>query len=68
MLRQIFCFVFASALLGGGLYMLYDEVFIAHVLMARLIVIALFFTILGGYWLWLDFGEPLWKRLTNSAS
>jgi hypothetical protein len=62
-IRQIFCFLFAGALFGGGLLMLYDEVFVGHAFIGRYLLLALFLTILGGYWLWIDFGEPLLKRL-----
>lgn len=63
MLRQIICFIVAAAMFGGGLFIPWDEAFIAHVLIFRMIAVGAFLTFIGGYWLWLDFGEPALRSL-----
>ena len=67
MLRQIICFLVAAAMCLGGAYILFDEAFIAHVLIIRMIAVGGFLTFIGGFWLWIDFGEPVWKRLTSRS-
>ena len=65
MVRLIICFLVASAMLGGGLYILWDAIFIAHLSLLRMAAVGVFLTFIGGVWLWTDFGEPLLRRMTG---
>ncbi|HVZ99338.1 MAG TPA: hypothetical protein VG841_03370 [Caulobacterales bacterium] len=62
--RQVICFVVAAALFCAGLDILYDEAFVAQQILGRAVVIGLFLLFIGALWLWVDFGAPLWRRLT----
>lgn len=61
-MRQVVGFILASALLGGGLYLLYLQLFIAQGFAGVLLVAGGFFVFLGGAWLWADFIAPALKR------
>lgn len=64
MIRKIVAFVVAAGLFGGGLYMVFDSVFVAPLggISIRLVGIAAFFILIGGVWLWTDYIAPLWRR------
>jgi len=62
MIRQIVCFIVAAAMFGFGLWILYNTVIVEGVSSLRGCAIGLFVCSIGGIWLWVDFGEPLFKR------
>jgi len=62
-MRLVICFLVAGAMFVGGLYVFWDSIFVAHLASLRLTAIGAFLTFLGGVWLWVDFGEPLVRRL-----
>ncbi len=65
-MRQIICFVVAAAMFGGGLYILWDSIFVAHLALLRMAVVGAFLAFIGGVWLWVDFGKPLVHRVTGA--
>ncbi len=65
-MRQIICFVVASAMFAGGLYILWDSIFVAHLALLRMAIVGGFLAFIGGVWLWIDFGRPLVDRLIGT--
>ncbi len=65
-MRQIICFVVAAAMFGGGLYILWDSIFVAHLALLRMAVVGVFLAFIGGVWLWVDFGAPLMRRVIGA--
>lgn len=61
-MRRAIGFVIASALLVGGLYLLYIELFAAQVIVGRITLAGAFLTFLGGAWLWADYINPNRER------
>lgn len=43
--------------------MIYDELFAASFIMGRVMLMGLSLTLLGGYWLWIDFAAPALRGL-----
>jgi hypothetical protein len=64
-MRQVLSFVFASALLIGGLYLLYMELVVASVVVGKLLLVGSFVAFLGAAWLWADFISPLLRGKSN---
>jgi hypothetical protein len=58
LLRDVFVFVVAVALLLAGLYLLAAEMFLAHRIFLRLVIAGIMLTSMGGYLLWTDFIAP----------
>jgi hypothetical protein len=58
-MRQVVSFTVASALLMGGLYLLYIELMVAAIVMGKLVIAGAFVAFLGAAWLWADFIAPL---------
>lgn len=58
-MRLVFSFLLASALFGAGLYLLFLEVFVARIIMGRMLAIGGLLLAAGGAWLWADFVGPL---------
>jgi hypothetical protein len=58
LLRDVFVFVVAIALLLAGLYLLTAEMFLAHRVFLRLVIAGVMLTAIGGYLLWVDFIAP----------
>ena len=61
-MHQAIGFILASALLGGGLYLLYLQFFIAKGFAGVLLVAGGFFVFPGVAWLWADFISPALAR------
>jgi hypothetical protein len=62
-MRQIICFLVAAAMFGGGLYILWDSIVVAHLALLRMAVVGASLAFIGGIWLWIDFGAPLVRRV-----
>jgi hypothetical protein len=55
-------------MLGGGLYLIYLELFEARVVSRKMMVVGVFLALLGGAWLWADYiARCLARRLTSST-
>ena len=63
-MRRIFCLLFASALAGGGVYLLYFQFFRSASIWAfgRVLPIGICFAGIGVFWLWTDFIAPMLGR------
>jgi hypothetical protein len=55
MIRRVLSFIFASAMLCGGLWGGYFLLFLAEKIPLGLLAGAGFFAAIGAYWLWVDF-------------
>jgi hypothetical protein len=53
--RRTICLVFALALVGAGLYLLFSIFMYAERFSSRVIGAGVLMALLGGYWLWEDF-------------
>lgn len=62
-MRQVVCFVIATAMVGAGLYILWDVIFVARRVAIAIGGVGLTFALVGGLWLWFDFGAPLLRRI-----
>jgi hypothetical protein len=60
-MRKIVGFVFAAALFGAGVYLLYVQLFVSHTIIGLLLVGTLL-ALVGAGWLWSDFIGPLFGR------
>jgi hypothetical protein len=63
-MRKLLLFVISVAMVVGGLYWLWFEVFSAAHIYGRLIAGGVLLTLLGGYLLWIDFVGP-WLGVRN---
>jgi hypothetical protein len=59
LLRNIFVFVVAIAMLLGGVYLLMAELFLAHRMFLRIVIAGIVLTAMGSGLLWKDFAGPL---------
>ena len=57
--RVVLSFVFASAFLAGGVFLLLHQAFIAKFLTMDGIGLGITLTFIGGAWLWADFVRPV---------
>ena len=57
-MRRLISFVLAIALLGGGLYLLFLQLFVAGIIMGHFMEAGGFIAAIGAGWLWDDFIEP----------
>ena len=57
-MRLVLSFVFASAFLAAGLYVLFVQAFTAQFLTPDGISLGLVLAFVGGAWLWADFIRP----------
>src|SRR5215468_2310668 len=61
--RKVLGFAIAAALFGAGVYLLCAELFVAPIIMGRMVVMGGFLAFLGGAWLWSDLHRPaIWAR------
>jgi hypothetical protein len=67
-IRRFLLFLFASAILGAGLYLLWLDLTHARVIFSRLVFAGLFLSLFGGYLLWDDFIRPLTGRWKNPVA
>ncbi len=67
MVRQIFSFLFASALFGSGGYIVLINIIRGQYFYFRGFGMAVILMGIGGVWLWADFISPVVRRLRNKA-
>jgi hypothetical protein len=60
--RNVLGFAVAVALFGAGVYLLCAELFVAPIIMGRMVGMGGFLAFLGGAWLWSDYIGPLFGR------
>ena len=61
-MRKLIAFVFASALLGAGLYLLFLQLFVTSHLVGQALDAAGLLITLGAAWLWTDFIAHVVRR------
>lgn len=57
-MRRAIGLFLSAAMLGGGLYLIYLELFEARVVSRKMMVVGVFLALLGGAWLWADCIAP----------
>jgi len=65
-MRHVISFVCATALLIGGLYLLYAQLFEAQLIHGLALMAAAVMFAPGGAWLWNDFVLPMMRRRNGS--
>ncbi|MCA0199856.1 MAG: hypothetical protein LCH56_03330 [Proteobacteria bacterium] len=65
-MRRFLSLAFIAALIGGGLYVLYFEMFLAAVIRGQALAMAGFLFALGVGWLWGDFVLPALRSRRTS--
>jgi hypothetical protein len=61
-MRKTIGFALALALLCGGTYLLYIQMFVAHVTYLRGLLMGGMLAGIGGLWLWSDYIGPMFGR------
>ena len=58
-MRKLLVFVFSTAMIVGGLYLLASEILLANVIYFRFVIAGAVLVVLGTYLLWVDILAPM---------
>jgi hypothetical protein len=58
-MRKLLVFVFSTAMIVGGLYLLASEILLAHTIYFRFVIAGAVLVVLGVYLLWVDILAPM---------
>ena len=58
-MRKLLVFVFSTAMIVGGLYLLASEILLANVIYFRFVIAGAVLVVLGAYLLWVDILAPM---------
>ena len=58
-MRKLLVFVFSTAMIVGGLYLLASEILLANVFYFRFVIAGAVLVVLGTYLLWVDILAPM---------
>ncbi len=58
-MRKLLVFVFSTAMIVGGLYLLASEILLANVIYFRFVIAGAVLVVLGTYRLWVDILAPM---------
>ena len=58
-MRKLLVFVFSTAMIVGGFYLLASEILLANVIYFRFVIAGAVLVVLGAYLLWVDILAPM---------
>jgi hypothetical protein len=58
-MRKLLVFVFSTAMIVGGLYLLASEILLANIIYFRFVIAGAVLVVLGTYLLWVDILAPM---------